>query len=423
MDLAREPLEPVLPTAEPSPETDTTVGTSRAAQPLRALIWHRFRRNRIGMFGLIMVGGLYLAVLPAEFLAPYTLASQFSELTFAPPQRVHFVDPHGRFSLRPFVYGLHSERDPRTLRLVTTPNTAQQFRLRLLVRGEEYRWLLFRSRVHLFGVEEGYFFLLGTDRVGRDLFTRILYGGRISMTVGLLGVVVSVALGSFLGILSGYFGGLLDDLMQRGVELLISIPTLPLWLVLAAAVPPEWSPLLVFFMITLILSLASWLAGAGWRGRCAGWRCRCVPGSSCSPIPARADRHSEPWGGLAREVRGLALSLRSREFVLAARAAGARDGWILLHHLLPSCSSHIIVRASLAIPGMILGETSLSFLGLGIRPPMTSWGVLLQEAQRISVLAHHPWLVLPVFLVIIAILGWNFLGDGIRDAADPYAEN
>ena len=334
MGLARAPLEPKPPTAERSPEgapgelraeADTTVGTSRAAQPLRALIWHRFRRNRIGMFGLIMVGGLYLAALPAEFLAPYTLASQFSELTFAPPQRIHFVDPHGRFSLRPFVYGLHSERDPRTLRLVTTPNTAQQFRLRLLVRGEEYRWLLFRSRMHLFGVEEGYFFLLGTDRVGRDLFTRILYGGRISMTVGLLGVVVSVALGSFLGILSGYFGGLLDDLMQRGVELLISIPTLPLWLVLAAAVPPEWSPLLVFFMITLILSLAS-------------------------------------WGGLAREVRGLALSLRSREFVLAARAAGARDGWILLHHLLPSCSSHIIVRATLAIPGMILGETSLRSL-------------------------------------------------------------
>ena len=339
------------------------------------------------MLGLVLVGGLYLAVLPAEFLAPYTLASQFSELTFAPPQRIHFVDHHGRFSLRPFVYGLHSERDPRTLRLITTPNMDQKFPLRLLVRGEEeYRWLLFRSRVHLFGVEEGYFFLLGTDRVGRDLFTRILYGGRISMTVGLIGVLVSVALGSFLGILSGYFGGLLDDLMQRGVELLISIPTLPLWLVLAAAVPPEWSPLLVFFMITLILSLAS-------------------------------------WGGLAREVRGLALSLRSREFVLAARTAGARNGWILLHHLLPSCSSHIIVRATLAIPGMILGETSLSFLGLGIRPPMTSWGVLLQEAQRVSVLAHHPWLVLPVFLVIMAILGWNFLGDGIRDAADPYAEN
>ena len=386
MSLSREPLESTLPTVEPSAEgAAPTAGTARAALPLRVLIWQRFRRNRIGMLGLIMVGGLYLAVLPAEFLAPYTLASQFSELTFAPPQRVHFVDPNGRFSLRPFVYGLHSERDPRTLRLVTTPDTTRQFRLRLLVRGEEYRWLLFRSRVHLFGVEEGYFFLLGTDRVGRDLFTRILYGGRISMTVGLIGVLVSVALGSFLGILSGYYGGLLDDLMQRGVELLISIPTLPLWLVLAAAVPPEWSPLLVFFMITLILSLAS-------------------------------------WGGLAREVRGLAL-LRSREFVLAARTAGARNGWILLHHLLPSCSSHIIVRATLAIPGMILGETSLSFLGLGIRPPMTSWGVLLQEAQRVSVLAHHPWLVLPVFLVIMAILGWNFLGDGIRDAADPYAEN
>ena len=390
-----EPAEPVPSTEEPSPErvtgelrgeADVTDGTSRAALPLRALIWQRFRRNRIGMLGLIMVGGLYLAVLPAEFLAPYTLASQFSELTFAPPQRIHFVDRDGRFSLRPFVYGLHSERDPRTLRLITTPNMDQKFPLRFLVRGEEYRWLLFRSRVHLFGVEEGYFFLLGTDRVGRDLFTRILYGGRISMTVGLIGVLVSVALGSFLGILSGYYGGLLDDLMQRGVELLISIPTLPLWLVLAAAVPPEWSPLLVFFMITLILSLAS-------------------------------------WGGLAREVRGLALSLRSREFVLAARTAGARNGWILLHHLLPSCSSHIIVRATLAIPGMILGETSLSFLGLGIRPPMTSWGVLLQEAQRVSVLAHHPWLVLPVFLVIMAILGWNFLGDGIRDAADPYAEN
>ena len=241
MSFSREPVEPAVAdvVGERQAEADATAATSRAAQPLRVLIWQRFRRNRVGMLGLIMVGGLYLAVLPAEFLAPYTLASQFSELTFAPPQRIHFVDQTGRFSLRPFVYGLHSERDPRTLRLVTTPNMAEQFPLRLLVRGEEYQWLMFRSRLHLFGVEGGYFFLLGTDRVGRDLFTRILYGGRISMTVGLIGVLVSVALGSFLGILSGYYGGLLDDLMQRGVELLISIPTLPLWLVLAAAVPPD----------------------------------------------------------------------------------------------------------------------------------------------------------------------------------------
>ena len=356
----------------------------KAVLSFRALIWRRFRKSKIGMLGLIMVGIIYLGVLPAEFISPYNLDTQFDELRYAPPQRLRLVDAEGRFSLRPFVYPVIVERDPTTLRLISRLDTSRKFYLRFFVRGDEYKVLLFKSNLHLFGVDEGYIFLLGTDVLGQDLFTRILYGGRVSMTVGLLGVAITLILGSFMGVLSGYFGGVIDNIMQRGIELLLSIPSLPLWAGLSAAVPAEWDPILVFFMVTIILSLTR-------------------------------------WGGLAREVRGLTLSLREREFVLAGKMAGAKTGWVIRHHVLPNCTSHIIVRATLAIPGFILGETSLSFLGLGIRPPMTSWGVLLQEAQRISVMAHHVWLMIPVFLVIISILGWNFLGDGIRDAVDPFA--
>jgi peptide/nickel transport system permease protein len=240
---------------------------------------------------------------------------------------------------------------------------------------------------HLFGIpsDDVPFFLFGSDRQGRDLLSRSLIGSQISLTVGLLGVFTGVLLGSVLGVISGYYGGLADDLMQRFSELLMSIPHIPLWMALAAILPVTWSPIKVYFGITLILSLLS-------------------------------------WGGLARQIRGKTLALREEDYTLAAKAAGASDWWIIFYHLLPNNLSHIIVIATLAIPYMILGETALSFLGLGIRPPMTSWGVLLEEAQNVQTIIFYPWLIIPAILVILVVLGFNFLGDGLRDAADPYSK-
>jgi peptide/nickel transport system permease protein len=232
--------------------------------------------------------------------------------------------------------------------------------------------------------EGGQIFLLGTDRQGRDMFSRSLFGARISLSVGLLGVMISLVLGSVFGVISGYYGGWIDDIMQRFSELLLTIPQIPLWMALAAIVPVTWSPLRVYFGITVILSLLN-------------------------------------WGGLARQVRGKTLSLREEGYTRAALAAGASDWWVISRHLLPNNSSHIIVIATLAIPYMILGETALSFLGLGIRAPMTSWGVLLEEAQNVKSIVFHPWLIAPAVMVIVAVMGFNFLGDGIRDAVDPYS--
>ena len=253
------------------------------------------------------------------------------------------------------------------------------------MRGERYRlWGLIETDRHLFGVAApGVIYLLGTDDLGRDMLARVLHAGRISLSIGLLGVAFSFVLGLLFGGLSGYYGGAVDLVIQRVVEFLISIPQIPLWMALSAALPANWPPLRVYFGITLILSIVG-------------------------------------WTGLARVVRGKLLELRESDFVMAARVAGALDGAIIRRHLLPSFMSYLIVSLTLAVPGMILGETALSFLGLGLRPPVVSWGVLLQKAQNLRTVALHPWLLIPAGFVVVTVLAFNFLGDGLRDAADPY---
>jgi peptide/nickel transport system permease protein len=349
----------------------------------RQLVWRKFRKSKLALIGGVVLIFFYTVALLAEFFAPYDATHDNARLRYVPPQPVRFVAADG-FHLQPFVYGLKQSRDPETTELVFVEDREQRYPIHLFHRGDPYRLFgLIDTNIHLIS-SDGPFYLLGTDRMGRDLLSRILYGGRVSLTVGLVGVFLSILLGSLLGTISGYWGGAVDFLMQRAIELLSSFPSIPLWMALAAALPAEWSGIQVYFGITVILSLLG-------------------------------------WGGLARQVRGKVLAMRDQDYVLAARAAGAGHGYILLRHLLPTAYSHIIVIATLAIPGMILGETALSFLGLGIRPPMTSWGVLLEEAQRVTVVLHHPWLLLPAIPVILVVIAYNFVGDALRDAADPYA--
>ncbi|MES1151725.1 MAG: ABC transporter permease, partial [Dongia sp.] len=326
---------------------------------------------------------MYAAILFVEFLAPYNVHSRNVDYIFAPPQRVHLFDK-GTF-VGPFVYAYDYRLDMETLKRVYTPNPDKPQKLRFLCKGDGYKfWGLTDGDIHLVCPPNGgTLFIAGSDRLGRDMFSRILYGMRISLTIGLIGVSVSFALGMLFGGLAGYYGGWVDDVVQRAIEILRSIPHLPLWLALAAILPVTWSPLLIYFGITIILGLID-------------------------------------WTGLARAVRSRLLSLREEDFCVAAELMGARPTRIIFRHLMPSFMSHLIASATLAIPGMILGETALSFLGLGIRPPIVSWGVLLNDAQNIQVVALYPWLMLPMVPVVIVVLAFNFMGDGLRDAADPY---
>jgi peptide/nickel transport system permease protein len=322
----------------------------------------------------------------AGFISPYTETTTHDKYVSAPPFWPKFIDSEGQFHLRPFMYGIKSTTDRATFKKVYVEDTSEMYPVYFFQPGLPYKLLgVIETNIHLFQVEEpGKIFLLGTDRNGRDQFSRIMYGSQVSLTIGLVGVMISLAIGSFLGVASGYYGGAIDNITQRTIEIIQSIPQIPLWLALAAAVPANWDPMQVYFGIIIVLSLVT-------------------------------------WGGLARQVRGITLSLRESDFVTAARYTNCRTRRILSRHLLPNTYSHLLVIATLAIPGMILGETALSFLGLGIRPPMVSWGVLLNEAQQVRVLLQNPWLLSPIAFVLVTVVSYNFVGDGLRDAADPFA--
>lgn len=349
----------------------------------RRLMWMKFRRHRLAVISGVFLALLYASITICEILAPYSDQSRHTDFIRMPPQAIHIFD-HGTLTA-PFVFGTKFNLDMSDLRRSYTPDTSKRYRLELLCHGDPYHfWGLIPGDIHLFCAESrGPLFLLGTDRLGRDMLSRLIYGARISLTVGLIGISISFLIGLTLGGLAGYWGGLFDTLVQRMIEIVQSLPHIPIWLALAAILPPEWSPLLIYFGITVILGLMD-------------------------------------WTGLARAVRSKLLSLREEDYVLAAQLMGAGTVRVISRHLIPGFMSHLIAKATITIPTMILGETALSFLGLGLRPPITSWGVILNEAQNINVVVFYPWLMLPVVPVVLVILAFNFLGDGLRDAADPY---
>ena len=347
------------------------------------MMWWKLKRHRLAVISGVVLLVLYASILISEFLAPYGLTARHDDYVYAPPQAIHLFD-NGRF-IGPFVYGFDYHLDMKKMPHVYTPNSLKIEPLRFFCHGDPYNfWGVIPGDLHLMcPADGGTAFLLGSDRLGRDMLSRILYGARISLTIGIVGISISFLIGLTLGGIAGYYGSWPDSLVQRLIEIIRSFPELPLWMALSAILPVTWSPILVYFGITLILGMID-------------------------------------WTGLARAVRSKLLALREEDFATAARLMGARPRRIIVRHLLPSFMSHLIASATLSIPSMILGETALSFLGLGLRPPITSWGVLLNEAQNINVVALYPWLMLPVVPVILTVLAFNFLGDGLRDAADPY---
>ncbi len=387
--LFPQPGAPLAHTASDAPFDPRSVSKLSPAQERIYLAsqWQlmrwKFVRHRMAVVSVILLAILYGTIPFTEFLAPYAGGTRHTDFIHAPPQAIHLFADGG--VSRPFVYGSSYKLNMQMLKRDYVVDRSRIEPLQFFCHGDPYRfWGLVPGDVHLFcPAPGGTLFLLGSDRLGRDVLSRILYGARVSLTVGLIGISISFCLGLIIGGLAGYYGGWFDLLSQRAIEIVHSIPHIPLWLALAAILPLTWSPILVYFGITVILGLMD-------------------------------------WTGLARAVRAKLLALREEDYVLAARLMGARTPRIIAYHLLPGFISHLIASATITIPSMILGETALSFLGLGLRPPIVSWGVMLNEAQNINVVVLYPWLMFPVVPVILVILAFNFLGDGLRDAADPY---
>ncbi|MBX3051616.1 MAG: ABC transporter permease [Caldilineaceae bacterium] len=364
-------------------ETGTTIQLSES---YFQLVWRRFRRSKPAIIGGLIVLLLGVLAIFAEFFAPYPLNYTNARDAFIPPSRIRLIDYQGNLHLRPFVYPLVVTVDPKTFVPDWTEDYDKIYPIRFFVRGWEYKLLgLIPMDLHLFGVEEGgNLYLLGTDKLGADLWSKAGEAGRISLSMSIFGTLVSVIIGAAVGVVSGYYGGWFDNITQRFVEFLSAFPQLALWLSLAAIVPRTWDSFRIFLIMAFIFALLSWTT-------------------------------------LAREVRGKILSLRETDFVLAAKEMGASDARIMFLHLLPNTFSHIIVVLTLTIPGIILAEAFLSFLGIGIQRPLISWGLLMQDAQNLRTLGETPWIMTPALYIIAAVLGFNLLGDGLRDAADPYA--
>jgi len=351
------------------------------------LMYWKFIKHKLALIAFPIVAILLLLAVFSEFFAPTLPTLRHQDYMQANPNGLQWIDADGRFHIMPFVYGVTRETDPHTFQRIYVHDTDVRHQMGFFVRGPEYMlWGIIPGTIRFFGpVEAGApFFPMGTDQLGRCLFSRIVYGTRVSLSFGIISVFFTLIIGLTLGGISGYIGGIVDDIIQRAIDLILSIPGIPLWMALAAALPRDWDPLMIYFGMIMIMSLIG-------------------------------------WTGLARVVRGKILSVREEDFTMAARLCGASDARIIVKHMLPSFASWIIVSVTMSIPASILGETALSFLGLGLQPPVVSWGVLLQDAQTVQALALQPWLLWPVAFVIITVLAFNFLGDGLRDAADPYA--
>ena len=371
------------------PVTTPSTKQKKVGQSYGSLVWWKFKRNRVAVVGGAILLTFYISfVFLPELISPYALQHS-SDYAEAGPTPIHFVDQAGKFHLRPFVYGMEQKLDFVTRSRTYVEDTTRMYPIQFFVHGDPYKLFgLIPTDLHLYGVDQksdpqAIVLIMGADALGRDWFTRIMYGGRLSLLIGLIGQLMTILFGTVLGVISGFYGGTVDQIIQRSTEFLSTFPDIPLFMALAAAIPPFWPALTSYFMLTIILSFVR-------------------------------------WGGLARQVRGLILSLREREYALAAKSAGASDARVMFRHLMPGTMSHVIVIATLAIPGMILAETALSWLGLGIRAPLTSWGVLLQDAASVRAIHNTPWELCTVPFILVTILAYNMLGDGLRDALDPY---